>query len=259
MLSKLLVLLSLISIYPTAGQEKHSLFSEILQDYVHNGLVDYSNLKNDTRLDEYLTDLSIANPDTIKNKNDRLAFWINAYNAYTLKIIADEYPIESINELHTGGLIIGHILGATVWDKDIVTINNKKVSLNFIEHGVIRKKFNEPRIHFALVCASISCPNLRAEAFEGFKLDQQLFEESKKFFNDKTKNEFNVSEKEVELSKIMDWYDDDFGGNEKEILVFISKYLSEELAGKILQNPEAWNISYKSYNWDLNDHFKQNE
>ena len=162
--------------------EKRSLYTDILKDYVIEGLVNYAGLKDDTRLDEYITAIALTDPSQIKDESERLAFWINAYNAYTLKIICEEYPIKSINELHSGGKIFGHIFGSTIWHKEIVTINNKKVSLNYIEHEVIRVEFDEPRIHFALVCAAIGCPPLLNEAYEGKRLNQQLENQALLFF-----------------------------------------------------------------------------
>ncbi len=103
------------------------LFTEILTKYVKNGLVNYKNLMSDKRLAVYLEQLSKTNPDKL-NRNEKLAFWINVYNAFTLKVIIDNYPLESINELHTGGRIIGHLLGKTVWDKEFITINKKVYS-----------------------------------------------------------------------------------------------------------------------------------
>ncbi len=116
--------------------------------------------------------MKIPIPQKIVNEKNRLAFWINAYNAFTLKFIIDEYPVESINDLHWGGLYLGSLLGTTIWDDEKIVINGTELSLNNIEHDIIRKKFNEERIHFALVCASISCPPLLNEAYEGYKLDK---------------------------------------------------------------------------------------
>lgn len=235
----------------------NSLFTDILNEYVKDGLVDYRLLKNDERLDKYIDQLSNTNPEKFKNEDDKKAFWINAYNAYTLKFILEEYPVESINDLHWGGLYLGSVLGTTIWDKDKILINNKSLSLNNIEHDTLRKKIGEVRVHFALVCASISCPNLRHEAYEGIKLNEQLDEEAGKFFNDQTKNTFDVITKTAFLSKILDWYDDDFGNNEQEILRYISQYLNEDLANKINADIEEWQIKYLDYNWDLNDYNRE--
>jgi len=235
----------------------NGLFTELLNEYVKDGLVNYQLLKNDKRLDEYIDQLSKTNPEEIKNEDDKKAFWINAYNAYTIKFILEEYPVESINDLHWGGLYLGTVLGTTIWDKDKVVINNERLSLNNIEHDTLRKKIGEERVHFALVCASISCPNLRNEAYEGFKINEQLEEEAGFFFNDQTKNRFDVNTKTAHLSKILDWYDDDFGNNEQEILLYVSQYLNEDLKNELIANIEEWQIEHLDYNWDLNDYTRE--
>lgn len=247
----LTVMLILFMITNQLSAQEHQLFTDVLKKYAINGLVDYKNLLNDDKLDEYLNQLSNTDPDKL-NRNQKLAFWINAYNAYTLQIIRDNYPIKSINELHTGGKIIAHIIGKTVWDKEFITINNKKYSLNDIEHKILRK-MNEPRIHFAIVCASISCPALRDEAFEADKVEQLLQEEAIRFLNDKERNDFDLSKRIAYLSKIFDWFDDDFGRNDKEILMYVAQFLPDNIKTDITKNINEWKISYKSYDWDLNE------
>jgi len=235
------------------SQDQHLLFTDILNKYVVNGSVNYKGLLTEDKFVNYLNQLGNTNPDTIKNQNNKIAFWINAYNAFTIKAILDDYPVESINDLHSGGLIIGSILSTTIWDKDFIVINNKEISLSTIEHEILRKKFKEPRIHFAIVCASISCPSLRNEAYEGYKLEEQLANQAKLFVNDKTKNQFNIDKKEVKLSKIFDWFDDDFGSDDDKVLLFVSQFLSEELKNNIKYNSSKWEITYLSYNWNLNE------
>ncbi|MGB5850642.1 MAG: DUF547 domain-containing protein, partial [Ignavibacteriaceae bacterium] len=155
--------------YAQTKNDQHLLFTQILNDNVHNGLVNYIKLKDDKRLDKYLEQLENTNPDNLQTDEDKLAFWINAYNAFTLKFIIEEYPVESINDLHWGGLYLGSLLGTTVWDDEKIILNGKRLSLNNIEHDIARKNFNEERVHFAMVCASYSCPPLLDEAYEGFK------------------------------------------------------------------------------------------
>jgi hypothetical protein len=152
----------------------HRLFTEILATYVNNGRVDYTKLCRDPRLADYIDLLSSTDPEEIVGEDEQLAFWINAYNAFTLKIICDNYPLKSINDLHFGGLVLGTVLKKTVWDKEFVVINKREMSLNHIEHDIVRPIFGDPRAHFALVCASVSCPPLRSEAYEGHRLDEQL-------------------------------------------------------------------------------------
>ena len=233
--------------------DQHLLFTQILNDYVFNGLVNYIKLKDDKRLDKYLEQLENTNPDNLLTDDDKLAFWINAYNAYTLKFIVEEYPVESINDLHWGGLYLGSLLGTTIWDDEKIIINGKRLSLNNIEHDIARKIFNEERVHFVMVCASYSCPPLRDEAYEGIKLNEQLNEQARIFFNDETKNKFDLKKRIAYLSKIFDWYDDDFGKDKNEILIYVSQYLDENLAKQIKDNINEWQIDYLSYNWDLNE------
>ena len=233
---------------------QHTLFTQILQDYVSNGLVKYKELKDDKRLDKYIKQLENTDPQKIVNNKNRLAFWINAYNAYTLKFIVEEYPVESINDLHWGGLYLGSLLGTTIWDDEKIVINGSELSLNNIEHDIIRKEFSEKRIHFALVCASISCPPLLNEAYEGYKLDKQLSKQAELFFNDLTKNNFDKNTRTASLSKILSWYEEDFGENEQAILNFITQFIDTEIADDIKNNLPEWNIKYMSYNWDLNEY-----
>jgi len=236
------------------GKNRNVNFTNVLQNYNHSGLVDYSNLKNNEIFKYYLMKLIRTNPDTLKSKNEKLAFWINAYNAFTIERILGSYPIESINDLHRGGRILAHVFGTTVWDEDFIDINNKKYSLNDIEHEIIRKQFKDPRVHFTLVCASISCPQLRSEAYEGYKLDSQLEDQARIFFADPTKNKFEIKNRVAYLSKILDWYESDFAENDKQLLKFVSRYIRTDLRKDIQSNIDSWEIEYLDYNWDLNDY-----
>lgn len=245
------VVMIMVFISSVVISQQHHLFSNILNQYVKNGLVDYKNLQNDIELNKYLEQLTSTNPEKL-SKNEKLAFWINAYNAFTLQIIIENYPIESINELHTGGRIIGHILGKTVWDKEFITINHKKYSLNDIEHKILRK-MSEPRIHFAIVCASISCPEILNEAFEADKINNQLENQARRFLNDKSRNHFDLKNRKAYLSKIFDWFDEDFGTSDENVLRFVSNYLPENLSEEIKHNLSRWEISFNDYNWNLNE------
>jgi hypothetical protein len=235
----------------TAGA--HALFTEILSEYVNDGRVGYGSLCEDDRLEKYIGQLAATDPDTIDDDNARLAFWINAYNAYTLKVICDNYPVESINDLHFGGLIIGTVVNKTIWDKKFVVIGGEKMSLNHLEHKIVRPEFQDARAHFALVCASISCPALRPEAYDGDRLDAQLDDQAKSFFAESEKNNFDRDRKVAYLSKILDWYGDDFGESDEEILLAISSFLPADLAADIRANPGAWDIKHTKYDWGLNE------
>lgn len=233
--------------------DRHALFTELLGDYVVAGKVNYRDLRDDKRLDHYLQQLSETDPETLRTRDDQLAFWINAYNAFTLKVICDNYPLRSINDLHFGGLYLGVILKKTVWDREYITIHGKIYSLNEIEHKIVRPVYEDPRAHFALVCASISCPPLRAEAFEGYKLNAQLDDQGRAFFSDPSKNRFEPEKRKAHISKILDWYSDDFGSSESEILRYITRFLPNSLSRAILVAPENWKVSYTRYDWGLNE------
>lgn len=234
-------------------QNIHKTYNDLLKDFVKKGMVNYKEMRADKRLEEYTKILSGVDPDRLTSSNEKLAFWINAYNAFTLKIVCDNYPVESIVDIGSGGLVVGHVLSTTVWDKDFIIINKKNYSLNDIEHKIIREKFKEPRIHFALVCASISCPPLRNEAFTAEKLDDQLNDQAKTFLNDNSKNVFNQKNHEAKISKLFDWYGDDFGENEEQLLKYFAKYLSEKIADDLKKYSAKWKIDYLDYNWNLNE------
>lgn len=237
----------------TLFADSHTPFTQLLQKYVQNGRVKYSSLCKDPGFTSYITQLSQTNPGTISDPKEELAFWINAYNAFTLKVICDHYPVKSINELHTGGLIIGTMIKGTIWDKKFFAINGEEMSLNHIEHEIVRKKFHDPRAHFALVCASTSCPPLRSEAYEGLKLDQQLDDQARIFFADKNRNFFEPDRKTAHLNKILDWYSKDFGPSKPEILLFVARFLPDDLSAAIKADPQKWKIVYTDYSWALNE------
>lgn len=231
-----------------ADSDFYSLYKMILKKYVVNGLVNYKNLKTDVRLQDCINILANIDPSNIKGRNSLLAFWINVYNAYTLKIICDNYPLKSITELSTSGKE-----KTSIWDKQLVIVNNKKLSLNDIENKIIRKKYKDLRIHFALVCAAISCPELRNEPYTSANLYEQLNDQGKKFFVNSSKNNFDLRSKTAYLSRILDWYRNDFGKNNSEIFLSISEFLPEKVAAEIKNSNDKWNIKFKNYNWSLNE------
>jgi hypothetical protein len=245
------IILAIIFFAININAQDNKLFTDILTAHVDDGLVDYKNLSSNNKLNQYLEQLSAADPNDF-TKHEKLAFWINAYNAFTLKIIIDNYPVESITDLHTGGKVIGFLLGKTVWDKEFITINDAGYSLNYIEHDILRK-MGEPRIHFAIVCASISCPQLLNEAFEANKIESQLDKQTKLFINDSMRNSFNLKNREAHISKIFDWFDEDFGDSDENVLKFIADYLPAELKIDITNNIDDWDVLYKDYNWGLNE------
>jgi hypothetical protein len=176
--------------------------------------------------------------------NEKLAYWINAYNAFTIQLILDNAD-QNLSSIKDIGSKIKIPFVNTPWDVKFIEIGGKKMDLNNIEHGIIRKQFNEPRIHFALVCAAKSCPPLRNEAFTAERLNEQLQSQGEKFVNDASKNK--ISKSEVSISKIFDWYGMDF--KPTPIVETLNKYSKVKIDDKA-------KVNYNTYDWSLNGSFK---
>jgi hypothetical protein len=221
----------------------HQIWNELLQQHVtKTGEVNYKGfIKDKAKLQRYLDTISNTPPDK-KNwtKEEQLAYWINAYNAYTVKLIIDNYPLKSIQDLHPTLKVPGV---NTVWHKKFFKIGGQDASLDEIEHKILRKEFNEPRIHFAINCASFSCPPLRNEAFIATKLEKQLDEMAKAFINDPKRNK--ITSDKAELSQIFNWFKGDFT-KKGSLIDFLNKYSKT----KIKANAK---INYMDYDWSLNE------
>ncbi|MBL9204808.1 MAG: DUF547 domain-containing protein [Opitutaceae bacterium] len=231
----------------------HRLFTQVLAAHVENGLVDYERLAKDERLTRYLTQLAETDPAKLASDNERLAFWLNAYNAYTLKLILDQRPNRSIKDI--GDAKAGTPDGlrkSTAWDIRFAQVGGKTYTLNEIEHEVIRRRFQDARVHFALNCASGSCPELRPEAYEADSLAAQLDDQGRQFLADSTRNRFDLASKTAWLSSIFEWYRRDFGESERTVLRRAAQYAPEEVRRSIQSNPDAWTVKYLSYDWSLN-------
>ncbi len=216
---------------------KHDLWDEILNRYVEvDGNVKYGELlNNQIELDEYLSRLSQNPPGKNWNIHEQLAYWINAYNAFTVKLILNHYPLESIKDISSGLPMIN-----SPWDIKFFKIGGVDFDLNTIEHQILRK-LDEPRIHFAINCASYSCPVLRKEAYTAEQLETQLEHQTSVFINNPNKNKIN--QKETYISKIFDWFSSDFdslGGDN----ALLKKYHSEF--------NDKNDIQYMDYDWSLN-------
>jgi hypothetical protein len=227
------------------GEGFHRLFSSVLKTHVREGLVDYAGIEGDPRFDEYLALLAQTNPDTLGTAAEQLAFWINAYNAYTIKLILDRMPVESIRDISLGLPIL---FGP--WSIEIANAGGEIYTLNAVEHDIIRERFADPRIHFALVCAAIGCPSLRAEAYEGSRLDEQLEDETRRFITDPAKNRFEVLHRRVRLSEIFSWYSSDFEEQAGSVTEFIAGYVTPDAAA-MLRSGE-FDLEYLPYDWSLN-------
>lgn len=231
----------------------HGLFSAVLQEHVVAGLVDYAAVARDQRLPQYLDQLAETDPGRLASRAEKLAFWINAYNAYTLKLVADDYPVESIHDLGTGGRIIGWLLNRSPWDIRFAEVGGKKYTLNEIEHEILRPRFQEPRIHFAIVCAAVSCPPLRSEAYVPDRLDEQFDEQGRIFLADSRHNQFDFKERRASLSPIFSWFKEDFGGDDESLIRFVARFLGQDVARQLESHTEPWRVSHTDYDWSLND------
>lgn len=228
----------------------HSPWNALLQKYVNErGMVDYKGWKASSAdmraLDDYLASLSRANPSQQSSREAKLAFWINAYNAVTVKGILREYPTSSIRN-HTP-----KVFGYNIWDDLLLSVGGKQYSLNQMEHEVLRK-MGEPRIHLAIVCASIGCPRLLNRAYTAADLDAQLTTNTRDFFADRTKFNYDARSNKINLSPILEWFAEDFGSSESQRLATIAPYLPDQGARRLATSGRA-HVSYLSYDWNLND------
>lgn len=225
---------------PAKGAADNSLYAELLKRYVKDGLVDYSGLKKDEEvLDRYLMVLEEVRPEALL-KESRFAFYVNAYNAWTIKLILTGYPgVESIKEL-------GSFLRSP-WKKKICRIDGGLKSLDEIEHEILRKHFNDPRVHFAINCASRSCPPLRGEPYEGEILEAQLDDATRSFINDPEMN--RIEGDTLHVSKIFDWFKEDFND---DIPRFFLPYAEGDLKKALDEGRNRIRVKYLDYDWSLN-------
>jgi Protein of unknown function, DUF547 len=224
----------------SAAGADHSLYSELLQKYVKNGVVDYQGFKKEeAKLDQYLSILEKTDTKAL-SRSDQFAFYINAYNVWTIKLILGAYPgIKSIKDL--GSLL------KSPWKKKIARIDGDIITLDNIEHDILRPRFKDPRIHFAVNCAAKSCPPLRSEPYQGDVLDQQLTEMTEAFVNDPTRNRLEGNT--LYVSSIFKWYSEDFN---KDIAGFIMKYAGRELKERLQKHSTEIKVEYLDYDWSLN-------
>ena len=260
-----LVLLLMISVGANAQSvfdQSHVEFTALLKKNVvwsTNGSassVDYDGFKKDhASLKSYLAKVSAIKESEFKtwSVNEQRAFLINAYNAYTVELILSKYPnLKSIKDL--GSLL------SSPWSKSFFTLLGQKRSLDDVEHKLLRgaKNFNEPRIHFAVNCASIGCPALRPEAFQASKLDSQLEDQTKRFISDRSRNRFDKAQDSLLLSSIFDWYGGDFGKSPKakNVSEFLARYAGSLGLSKSEQDrleKSQMEIDFLDYNWSLNN------
>ncbi len=226
----------------------HSRWADVLKEHVEDGWVDYAAIKKDTsQLSAYLADLARADLRKL-DRNEQIALYVNAYNAFTVKLIIEYYPrLKSIKDIPDG------IFSRKRWKHKRWVIGGRTYSLSEIEHDVLRSKFKDPRVHYALNCASISCPPLRGEPYEGERIDKQLDAAAKAFQINPKGLRLDRARRIMYLSRIYDWYRKDFEEAAGSVLRYVAQYAPRETAEFLLANEKDLEIRYMDYDWLLND------
>jgi hypothetical protein len=238
----------------TAAQQSasvfdHGRFDRLLAEHVTpSGLVDYDAFAASDGFDTYLGSLAGVDMASLP-QSERLALWLNAYNAYTIELINRNDERESIRNINK---TLGFLRGKGPWSERFADVAGYTYTLDEIEHEVIRPRFGEPRIHFALVCAAVGCPPLRQEAYTGRDLDEQLDEQARAFLNQHTdKNRIDVATRTVYLSRIFDWYREDFPDGREGLGRYLAQFIPEG-PGRALLESGDFEVRFTDYDWSLN-------
>ncbi|MBC2743013.1 MAG: DUF547 domain-containing protein [Desulfosarcina sp.] len=223
-----------------AVEVDHSLYASMLSRHVEDGVVDYKGFQDDEAIfDQYLETIAAVDPDRL-SKDEQFAFYANAYNAWTIKLILFRFPdIRSIKDLGS--------LFKSPWKKKIARIDGKLLTLDQIEHDILRKQFKDPRVHFAVNCASKSCPPLQGEPFTGSRLNDQLNRAATAFINTLRFNRLEGNT--LWVSKIFDWFSEDFHG---DVIGYFIKFADVPLRDQLLKNKGRIKVKYLDYDWSLN-------
>lgn len=223
----------------------HSLFDQVLKKYVNDkGLVDYNGIARDTTFKEYIDSLATAKVDTM-SLDAQLAFWINAYNAITIDKVIKWRPQKSVRET----LIPGLWTSTKFYSSREHTVAGKRVSPDDIENNILRQQFKDPRIHFAIICASSGCPLLPRIAYTEENVQARLEEETRAYLNSSRGTIVNEAENTLYISKIFEWFAGDFVSKASSVPEFIKPYLSSRTLAFLEKDPK---ISYLDYDWALN-------
>ncbi|WP_447968545.1 DUF547 domain-containing protein [Nitrospira sp. M1] len=217
----------------------HQLFDAVLKAHVQDGVVQYPAIAQDHTFTEYLHLLNHVAPTRLPTPNDRLAFWINAYNAFAIKGILDGYSPSTFTGRYQ------------YFVNQRYSVGGETINLYDLERELLIPDFREPRIHFAIVCASQSCPKLRSQAFTGEQLDQQLTDSARQFINDPTKNRFDHKNKIAYLSKIFDWFTEDFVNHSGSLSAYVAQFIDDPTLAYNLRT-NTYDVQFLEYDWHLN-------
>jgi hypothetical protein len=231
----------------------HNAWTELLQTYVKPGSdglnrVDYGAFKANghAALKSYIQRLQSTDLSSLA-RNDQFAFLANLYNAKTIDVVLDAYPVKSIKDISLGGGLIASVTGGP-WKAKVMSLGGQKLSLDDIEHQMLRPVFKDPRVHYAVNCASIGCPNLQQQAFTGAALNEQLETAARAFVNHP--RAVSIKNGELMVSSIYRWFAADFGGSDKRVVVHLQRFADAALKSKLDKIEE---IADDMYDWQLND------
>ena len=230
----------------------HSAWTALLKKHLRPAskgvaLLDYKGFAgasaDRSALKGYLATLA-STPVSTLNRDEQMAFWINAYNALTVEVVLDAYPVASIRDID----ISPGLLASGPWDAEVITVEGEALTLNEIEHRILRPIWNDPRLHYAVNCASIGCPNLQPKAWTGAGLNAMLDKAAKQYINDP--RGVTIRGDDVIVSRIFDWFLADFGGNEAGVLAHLKKYADASLKAQLEQIND---LDSTEYDWSLNN------
>ncbi len=220
-------------------QFSHQLFDDLLRVHVRDGVVDYPAIGADPRFEAYLDHLNRVDPTGLPTDRDRLAFWINAYNAFAIKGILDGYsPLTLVGRYR-------------YFIAKPYRVGGETINLYDLERQLLIPDFHEPRIHFAIVCASRSCPKLPSEAYRPDELDRQLEASARAFINDSTRNRFDRSGKVASLSMIFSWFEEDFTRQAGSLTGYVRRYVADRELSEDLK-ASSYRVEFLEYDWRLN-------
>lgn len=217
----------------------YQYLSDVLNASVKDGVVHYPTIARDDRFQFFIWQLDRFNPNTLPSRQHSMAFWINAYNAFAMKGIIDGYSPQSLWGRYRYFIARDYYVGG------------RPINLYNLERDLLIPDFRDPRIHFAIVCASRSCPKLASQAYSPDRLDEQLDDSAQIFMNDPTKNRIDRRQKVAHLSKIFEWFEKDFAAHSGSLLKYVAQYVTDpELARELRTEP--YRVEFLEYDWSLN-------
>jgi len=234
-------LLAGLAVAPAQAQPDYAMLDDLLVSHVQDGFVDYDGIALDPRLDDFIDQLATTSPEALLRPADQKAFYINAYNAIAMRGILDGQSPDSL-------------FGRSRFFKRMRTdVLGESLSLEDIEHERLRK-MGDARIHFAIVCASLSCPRLASRAYVPETLDAQLNSAAEQFLNDPTRNVFDANRRVAYVSKIFDWFEEDFVAESGSLQAYLARYVTDQDSARVLR-ADNFEINYREYDWGLNGRF----